>query len=81
LHVPQSCKTYTSAPIQNGHDYLSRHTLVMSKELYEYEPTFSNLEINWNLENDDIIEMLQNNESSKEKIFEVGYKTWKESFL
>jgi len=79
LPVPQSSKTYTFAPTENGHDSLSDPTPVMSKELGESEPTFSHVENNENLENndgDDLIEMPQNNESLKDR-FELGNKIWK----
>lgn len=84
LPVSQSSKTYTSAPIENGHDSLSDPTPVMSKELGESEPTFSHVENNENLEaldNDDLIEMPQNNESLKENKFELGNRIWKEKVL
>jgi len=79
LPVPQSSKTYTFAPTENCHDSLSDPTLVMSKELGESEPTFSHLENNENIENDDsddLVEMPQNNESHKDR-FEPGNKIWK----
>ena len=68
LPISQSSKTYTSAPIENGHDSLSDPTRVVSKEHGEFEPTFSHVENNENpeaLDNDDLIEMPQNNESLK----------------
>jgi len=80
LPISQSSKTYTSAPIENRHDSLSDPTPVMSKELGESEPTFSHVENNENLEaidNDDLIEMPQNNESLKENRFELGNEIWK----
>lgn len=80
LPVPQSSKTYSSAPTENGQDTLSDPTPVMSKELGESEPTFSHEETNENLDNrddDDLIKMPQNNESLKENRFEVGNRTWK----
>lgn len=80
LFVPQSFEIYTSPPTKNGHDSLSDPTPIMSKELYESEPTFSHIENNENPENDDndnLIEMPQNNESLQENIFELGNRTWK----
>lgn len=80
LHVPQNFETFTSAPTENGHDSLSDSTHVMSKELCDFEPTFSLVENNKypeNDDNDDLIEMPQNNESLQENKFELGNKTWK----
>jgi hypothetical protein len=80
LPESQSSKTYSFAPTENGHDSLSDPTPDMSKELGESEPTFPHEENHENFEsngNDDLIEMPQSSESSKENRFEAGNNIWK----
>jgi hypothetical protein len=80
LPESQSSKTYNFAPTENGHDSLSDPTPDMSKEFGESEPTFPHDENHENFEsngNDDLIEMPQSSESSKENRFEAGNKIWK----
>jgi hypothetical protein len=74
LPESQSSKTYSFAPTENGHDSLSDPTPDMSKELGESEPTFPHEENHENFEsngNDDLIEMPQSSESSKENNIEA----------
>ncbi|WJX71431.1 hypothetical protein P8452_55427 [Trifolium repens] len=75
-----SASQLPSETIKNGHDSLSDPTPDMSKEFGESEPTFPHDENYENFEsngNDDLIEMPQSSESSKENRFEAGNNIWK----
>ncbi|GAU31183.1 hypothetical protein TSUD_316080 [Trifolium subterraneum] len=79
-----SASQLPSETIKNGHDSLSDPTPDMSKELGESEPTFPHEENHENFEsngNDDLIEMPQSIESSKENRFEAGKNIWKGKFF